>query len=95
MVEKSATEVTVPATKASNSLHEDSFEDAETLLDFVTANWRQRWVTTDVWDDAVAEIFTRRPFFLLISVDAPLTARWQRFRIRYMIVRVQTWVSIV
>ena len=28
------------------------------------------------------EIFSRRPFFLLISVDAPITVRWERFKNR-------------
>jgi dCMP deaminase len=61
---------------------ESVFENSDTLLDFVTANWKEHWVTTDIWDETVAETFTRRPFFLLVSVDAPVTVRWERFKNR-------------
>lgn len=55
-----------------------SFPDAEELLDFVTKRWRERWVTV-VESVAVLDLLARRPFFLLISVDAPVTTRWRRF----------------
>lgn len=59
-----------------------TFATAEALLEYVTTRWRERWVTTDVASEAVLETLARRPFFLLISVDAPLTVRWQRQRQR-------------
>ncbi|KAL1867545.1 hypothetical protein VTK73DRAFT_4097 [Phialemonium thermophilum] len=59
------------------------FPTAEHLLDFVTKRWRGRWVTTDIVSQEVLDIFSRRPFFLLISVDAPVTVRWQRFQRRW------------
>ncbi|KAG7288647.1 hypothetical protein NEMBOFW57_005001 [Staphylotrichum longicolle] len=49
------------------------FPTPDDLLDFVTKNWRERWVTTDIPNEAVLDMYTRRPFFLLISVDAPVT----------------------
>jgi dCMP deaminase len=52
------------------------------LLDFVTKHWRERWVTTDIHSEAVLDLYARRPFFLLLSVDAPLTVRWQRYQAR-------------
>ncbi|TPX15705.1 uncharacterized protein E0L32_000039 [Thyridium curvatum] len=55
---------------------------AEELLEFVTKRWRQRWVTTDIPTEAVLDTFARRPFFLLISVDAPTTVRWRRYQQR-------------
>ncbi|KAF4989760.1 hypothetical protein FGRMN_8911 [Fusarium graminum] len=58
------------------------FSTAEELLDFVTKRWRSRFVTTDIPTEAVLDVFLRRPFFLLISVDAPLTVRWRRFQNR-------------
>ncbi|KAJ4267736.1 Deoxycytidine monophosphate (dCMP) deaminase [Fusarium torreyae] len=58
------------------------FSTAEDLLDFVTRCWRSRYVTTDIPTEAVLDVFVRRPFFLLISVDAPLTVRWHRFQDR-------------
>ncbi|KAK3377842.1 cytidine deaminase-like protein [Podospora didyma] len=61
---------------------EHVFSMADDLLDFVTKRWRERWVTTDIPNEAVLDMYTRRPFFLLVSVDAPLTVRLQRFRDR-------------
>lgn len=58
------------------------FSCGEALLDFVTRRWRDRFVLTDIPTEAVLDIFLRRPFFLFLSVDAPLTVRWQRFRHR-------------
>ncbi|KAL7939873.1 cytidine deaminase-like protein [Trichoderma chlorosporum] len=58
------------------------FAKAEDLLDFVTRRWRSRFVTTDIPTEKVLDVFIRRPFFLLISIDAPLTVRWRRFRQR-------------
>ncbi|KAK4068709.1 uncharacterized protein Triagg1_7069 [Trichoderma aggressivum f. europaeum] len=58
------------------------FATAEDLLDFVTRRWRSRFVTTDIPTEKVLDVFVRRPFFLLISIDAPLTVRWRRFQQR-------------
>ncbi|KAI6341212.1 hypothetical protein MCOR30_002245 [Pyricularia oryzae] len=51
------------------------------LLDFVTKRWRDRFVTL-VEDANLLDILAKRPFFLLISVDAPLTVRWERHQKR-------------
>ncbi|KAK3327779.1 cytidine deaminase-like protein [Cercophora scortea] len=69
--------ITSPRSKQSQS-----FPSVDALLEFVTKRWRERWVTTDVPNEAVLDMYARRPFFLLISVDAPLTVRWQRFQER-------------
>ncbi|KAH7149266.1 putative dCMP deaminase [Dactylonectria estremocensis] len=58
------------------------FSTPEDLLDYVTKRWRDRFVTTDIPTEAVLDVFVRRPFFLLISVDAPLTVRWHRYQER-------------
>ncbi|PYH90536.1 deoxycytidylate deaminase [Aspergillus ellipticus CBS 707.79] len=55
------------------------FEDSKSLLDFVTKRWQGLWVTTDIWDASVLNRFLQRPFFLLVSVDAPISLRWKRF----------------
>ncbi|KAI0470687.1 cytidine deaminase-like protein [Xylariaceae sp. FL0804] len=57
-----------------------TFASADALLDFVTRRWRERWVTTDVRDEAVLDTLGRRPFFLLLSVDAPVLVRWRRYQ---------------
>ena len=59
-----------------------TFASPEDLLDFVTKRWRDRFVTTDIPTEEVLDVFMRRPFFLLVSVDAPLTTRWRRFQQR-------------
>ncbi len=51
------------------NVQEQQFASAEDLLDFVTKRWQGRWVTTSVRDEATLDIFLRRPFFLLVSVD--------------------------
>ncbi|KAK0720549.1 putative deoxycytidylate deaminase [Lasiosphaeris hirsuta] len=54
------------------------FDSASDLLDFVTKNWRLNWVTTEIPSEPDLDLYSRRPFFLLISVDAPLTVRFAR-----------------
>lgn len=60
----------------------ETFEDVAPLLDFVTKSWRSRWVITSISNEAVLDALSRRPFFILLSVDAPLTVRWQRHQHR-------------
>ena len=71
--ESSDTSLALRPTPGSNT-----FNSPQDLLDYVTKRWQSRFVTTDLPSEAVLDILTRRPFFLLISVDAPLTIRWQR-----------------
>jgi dCMP deaminase len=84
-VEKSASNVSVPLPDDSNEADtQHTFPDVDKLLDFVTLRWQERWVTTDILDEHVVDVLLRRPFFLLVSVDAPVTVRWQRFKNRYV-----------
>ncbi|KAI9762555.1 MAG: Deoxycytidine monophosphate (dCMP) deaminase [Chaenotheca gracillima] len=84
-VEKSALDTKLPQDER-NGINEGraefSFTRAEELVDFVTKHWQKRWVTTDVWDENVLEVLLRRPFFVLIGVDAPVSLRWKRFKAR-------------
>lgn len=59
-----------------------SFPDVDSLLDFVTKRWREHWVLTDIYDEATLELLLRRPFFLLVNVDAPVGVRFARFNER-------------
>jgi dCMP deaminase len=82
----SASNVTIPSEGNSSNLPTDSehtFATIDELVDFVTAHWQERWVTTDIWDENVLDALLRRPFFLLVSIDAPLSMRWKRFSDRY------------
>lgn len=56
-----------------------TFPDVESLLEFVTKRWREHWVLTDICDEATLEALLRRPFFLLLNVDAPVGVRYARF----------------
>ena len=60
------------------------FDNASSLLEYVTKQWQQRWVTTDVRNESVLGVFLRRPSFLLVSVDAPVSLRWKRLMERYV-----------
>ena len=80
-VEKSASEHTVTATLSSSSPAR-SFPDAESLLDFVTLVWTGHYVTTSLWSQHILDVLSHRPFFVLVSVDAPISVRWARFRSR-------------
>ncbi|KAL9099322.1 MAG: hypothetical protein Q9163_005161, partial [Psora crenata] len=54
------------------------FRCIESLDEFVTKRWEQRWVTTDICDRKSLEHLQRRPYFILLSVDAPVSLRWER-----------------
>ncbi|KAI6716052.1 hypothetical protein JHW43_001436 [Diplocarpon mali] len=62
--------------------NEYTFDTADFLLDFVTKSWQSFWVTTDIHSEAVLDKLDRRPFFILVSVDAPIHVRWKRFQER-------------
>ena len=61
-----------------------AFSNVQSLVDFVTERWRERWVTTDIWDEDVLKYLSRRPSFILVGVDAPVSVRWHRLRERYV-----------
>ncbi|KAL5322085.1 hypothetical protein ACEPPN_010054 [Leptodophora sp. 'Broadleaf-Isolate-01'] len=64
------------------SAQEYNFNTADDLLDFVTKKWQELWVTTDVHSEEILDKLDRRPFFILVSVDAPIHVRWKRFQER-------------
>lgn len=58
-----------------------SFDD---MYDFVTRRFDKYWVTTDACTERELDLLSLRPFFLLVSVDAPVLLRWQRYQARCM-----------
>ncbi|OWZ67936.1 hypothetical protein AYX14_03324 [Cryptococcus neoformans] len=58
------------------------FVNASDLLDHVTRNWLSHFVTTDLQTYEEIDLFLKRPFFLLVSVDGPLRVRFERERAR-------------
>ena len=58
------------------------FATIEELRNFVTPRWNERWVTTSIYSQGALDVLLHRPFFLLISIDAPVYLRWSRFKLR-------------
>lgn len=55
-----------------------NFSSPEQLLVYITKNWRENFVTVDLRTKELVESFIKRPFFMLVSVDAPLMQRFER-----------------
>ncbi|KAI9472877.1 deoxycytidylate deaminase [Zychaea mexicana] len=54
------------------------FSSVEEMHNYVTDRWRENFVTCDI-DGQNLSLLNKRPFFLLVSVEAPLSMRYQRF----------------
>lgn len=54
------------------------FSTSKELLDYVTENWRNNFVTCDLFSRKLFEPFTRRPFFLILQCNAPVLERFRR-----------------
>ncbi|KAG0242110.1 Deoxycytidine monophosphate (dCMP) deaminase [Mortierella sp. GBA43] len=54
------------------------FETASKMLDHVTLNWMEHFVTCDVQTMEGISILRKRPFFLLLSVESPIMVRYHR-----------------
>ncbi|KAL0579442.1 Deoxycytidine monophosphate (dCMP) deaminase [Marasmius crinis-equi] len=54
------------------------FFSPESALDHVTRHWRTNFVTTDINSRDLVELFLKRPFFMLLCMDAPLHKRFSR-----------------
>ena len=48
------------------------------LLEYVTCNWQNNYVTVDLYTRELVKLFIRRPFFNLLCCDAPLMDRFNR-----------------
>jgi len=72
----------VPYVNGTITDKQHTFTSTEDLLDFVTKRWRERWVTTDIHTESILDKLLRRPFFILVSIDAPVSVRWKRFQAR-------------
>jgi len=63
----------------------NSFPSSEKLLDYVTTKWRENFVTTDLDNKEIVEKYSKRPFFLLVTVDGPVLLRYQRYKLKYSV----------
>lgn len=57
-----------------------TFASPEKLLTHVTQHWRRDFVTVDLTSSSLVNLFVKRPFFLLVNVDAPLLQRYRRLQ---------------
>ena len=55
-----------------------SFASAAELLEHVTRNWRKDFVTQDLRTEHAIQMFIKRPFFMLLSIDGPISDRFRR-----------------
>lgn len=60
------------------------FSRVSELVDYVTKRWRENFVLARVQNEAVLDELSSRPFFILVSVDAPIQVRWRRYKARYV-----------
>lgn len=60
----------------------DIFPNLESMLQHVTKRWDRPWVIATITDEQAVEILSLKPFFMLVSIDAPVTLRWQRYLAR-------------
>ncbi|PWN29744.1 hypothetical protein BDZ90DRAFT_217255 [Jaminaea rosea] len=62
-----------PSSSSSSTYKPLSFDSPRSLLDHATAHWREKLVTLDLCTLADVQVgFDKRPFFLLVGIDAPL-----------------------
>ena len=59
------------------------FDSMAEMADYVTQRWTEHFVTVDICTPDDLAVIAKRPFFLLVSVDAPLILRWSRYNARY------------
>ena len=80
-VEKSASNARL-SSRSSQHHEVRKFQTPNELLDHATRNWRSRFITTSIWSQAILDVLSQRPFFILLSIDAPISIRWKRFSAR-------------
>lgn len=54
------------------------FSGTDALLEFATHHWRERFVTEDLITREAIDVFSKRPFFLLVNVEAPISSQFLR-----------------
>ncbi|CAE6451539.1 unnamed protein product [Rhizoctonia solani] len=68
---------------SSGTEKEYEYNDFNRLLSFVTQNWRKDFVCTSLRDLGMLRACAQRPFFVLLSVDAPVLTRWKRSTVKH------------
>ncbi|KAJ2745225.1 Deoxycytidine monophosphate (dCMP) deaminase [Coemansia sp. BCRC 34301] len=78
------TRLYLDATKESHSKGDEQrvFAAAKHLINFITPRWRQNFVTTDVTSPIDLYLMWKRPFVLVVGVDAPVGTRYKRYCVK-------------
>lgn len=71
-----------------------TFANSTELLNYVTTNWRDEMLIPNVVGLSNLELFLKRPFFLLVTVDAPLLVKFQRYKLKHGDVSLEEFCSI-
>ncbi|RCK63815.1 Deoxycytidylate deaminase [Candida viswanathii] len=58
------------------------FDDLNELDSYVTVHWKEHFVISHIKDMNMLKALQKRPFFLHISIDAPLSLRYKRSRLK-------------
>ncbi|KAJ1943540.1 Deoxycytidine monophosphate (dCMP) deaminase, partial [Linderina macrospora] len=64
---------------ASTNDSQTEFRSAKDMLTFTTPRWRTKYVTTDVTNPIDLYLLLKRPFFMVVGIDAPLGLRYRRY----------------
>lgn len=64
-----------------------SYPSALSLLNNATKSWRTNLVTTDLQTTDDLDEFLKRPFFLLVGVEAGAMVRWERLVLPFALSR--------
>ena len=54
------------------------FASSSDFLAYATLNWRRDFVTTDLREKSQLQEFLKRPFVVVVSIQAPIRVRWLR-----------------
>lgn len=66
-----------------SSMDAKAFGSLDELVDHVTFNWRQNFVLNGIDQIDTLLALQKRPFFLHISIDAPIKLRYQRYKLKH------------
>lgn len=79
-VDDTCEEASIIATRQPQKLIFPNFSEA---IQFATSNWREKLLVCDVQKYPDFEIAFKRPFFVLVCIQAPMSVRYNRRNIKY------------
>lgn len=71
-----------------------TFADSTELLNYVTTNWRDDMLISNVSDLPNLDLFLKRPFVLLVTVDASLMIKFQRYKLKHQDITLEKFCSV-